>query len=131
MPKEMTVTQLERMLERKRRHLESLIQRRNKLRRELAQLEARIVAVGGAPSEERKPRRGRKRPKNTKTLLAAVSEVLSQNKKGVPLKELAAKILEGGYKTASENFENTIYQIIYNNRDKVAHDPKTKTYRLK
>jgi hypothetical protein len=131
MPKEMTVSQLERMLERKRRKLDQLIQRRNRLRRELEQVEARIVATGGAAQDERKPRRGRKRPKNSKTLLAAVSEVLTQNKKGVSLKELAAKILEGGYKTASGNFENTIYQIIYNNRDKVVHDPKTKTYRLK
>jgi hypothetical protein len=131
MPKDLTVAQLERMLEKKRVRLENLVQRRAKLQKQLAKLEVSIVSIGGAVREGGKPRRGRKRPKNTKTLFEAVSEVLSHNKKGIPIKELAAKILEGGYKTRSANFENTVYQIIYNNRDKVAHDAKTKTYRLK
>lgn len=131
MPKDLTVAQLERLLEKKRIHLESLIQRRAKLQKQLAKIEISIASIGGTVREGKKPRRGRKRPKNTKTLFQAVSEILTHNKKGITLKELAAKIIESGYKTGSANFENTVYQIIYNNRDKVAHDAKTKTYRLK
>lgn len=131
MAKDLTVAELERLLVKKRVRLESLIQRRAMLQKQLAKVEASIVAIGGVAREGRKLRRGRKRPKNTKTLFQAVSEALAHNKKGITLKELAARILEGGYKTGSTNFENTVYQIIYNNRDKVVHDAKTKTYRLK
>lgn len=130
MPKDLTVAQLERLLERKRRRLEALVKRRDKLQKELFKVEELILSIGGVAREGLQPRR-RKRPKNTKTLLKAATEVLAQNKKGVTIKELAAKILEGGYRTASDNFENTVYQVIYNNRDKISHDAKTKTYKLK
>lgn len=131
MAKDLTVAQLEQMLEKKRVKLQKLVQRRAALQKQLAKVEASIVSIGGVIRDERKSRRKRKRPRNTKTLFQAVSDVLSHHRKGVTLKELAAKILETGYKTGSTHFENTIYQIIYNNRDKVVHDPKTKTYRLK
>jgi hypothetical protein len=131
MARDLTVAQLERMLERKRSRLEKLIVQRGKLRRQLAQVEVQIAAIEGAVRKGVKSRRVRKRPKNTRTLLQAVTDVLSENKKGLRLKELAARIVSSGYKTASTNFENTVYQIIYNNQEKVAHDPKTRTYRLK
>ncbi|MSR58394.1 MAG: hypothetical protein EXS05_12070 [Planctomycetaceae bacterium] len=131
MAKDMTVAQLERLLQKKRTNLDSLEQRRSRLQKKLKQLDSRIALIGGVVREGRKPRRGRKRPKNTQTLLQALSQVLTHNKKGLTLKELADKILEGGYKTASTKFQNTVYQVIYNNQDKVAHDAKTKTYRLK
>jgi RNA polymerase-interacting CarD/CdnL/TRCF family regulator len=131
MPKDLSVAQLERLLEKKRVKLEGLIKRRARLQKELAKVEGGIVSIGGIVREGRKPRRGRKRPKNTKTLFKAATEALTNNRKGLTLKELAAKIVEGGYKTGSSNFENTVYQIIYKNRATIAHDPKTKTYRLK
>jgi hypothetical protein len=131
MSSDLTVSQLERLLERKRARLEKLQHRRDQLLRQLARVDAQIASIGGARPLERTGRPKRKRPRNSMTLLQAVVDVLGQNKKGITLKQLAAKILEKGYKTASANFENTIYQIIYNNRDKVVHDGKTKTYRLK
>lgn len=131
MAKEMTVAQLERLLQKKRTRLDSLEQRRKQLLKQLQQVDERIAQLGGVVRDARQPRRGRKRPKNAQTLLQAMSQVLATNKRGLTLKDLSAKILEMGYKTASSNFENTVYQIIYNNQGKVAHDPKTKTYRLK
>lgn len=131
MAKELTVSQLERLLEKKRTRLVSLEQQRARLLKKLQQLDSRIALTGGVVREGRKPRRGRKRPKNAQTLLQAMTQVLTQHKKGLSLKDLSEKIIAGGYKTASANFQNTVYQIIYNNQDKVAHDAKTKTYRLK
>src|SRR5262245_37316745 len=131
MSKDLTVAQLERLLNKRRARLEALTQRRDSLLKQLARVDEQIAAIGGLPAEGQKVRRKRKRPKNTMTLLQAVTDVLGQHKKGITLKELAQKIRQKGYKTVSTNFENTIYQIIYNNRDKVAHDAKTKTYRLK
>ena len=47
MPKDLTVAQLERMLEKKRVRLENLVQRRAKLQKQLAKLEGSIVSIGG------------------------------------------------------------------------------------
>lgn len=125
----LTVAQLERLLDRQRAKLERLLRRRATLQRQLAQVERSIAAIGGALEES--PRKKRKRPRNDRTLLQVVTEVLTGNKKGLTLKDLARQVLETGYKTGSANFENTVYQIVYNNSDKIQHDAKTKTYRLK
>jgi len=132
MKKELSVAQLERMLNKKRERLDVLLRRRDELQKQLTQVETQIAALGGAsPSVKGRRGRSRKRPRNAKTLLQAMVEILSQHKRGLPLRELAAQIVASGYKTSSRDFENTVYQIIYNHQDKVAHDPKTKTYRLK
>jgi hypothetical protein len=131
MEKGYTVVQLEKILLQKKAKLESLIQERDRLKKKLAQLEGRIAEIGGIIRDERKPRRSRRRPKNAKTLIEAVAEVLTQHKKGLSLKDLASKVLESGYKTGSANFQNTVYQCLYHNADKLAHDAKTHLYRVK
>ncbi|MFN0050567.1 MAG: hypothetical protein ACKV0T_00150 [Planctomycetales bacterium] len=130
MAKDMTVAQLERILEKKRLRLDDLTHRRDVLQKKLEQVENQITSIGGDSRSSYKKRKGRRR-KNAKTLIECLVEQLTGNKKGLTLKELASRIRESGYKTSSVDFENTIYQIIYNNQDKLAHDPKTKTYRLK
>lgn len=131
MVRELTVAQLEKILQRKKARLDSLLHERSRLQKKLAQVEERIMEIGGVAREERALRRPRRRPKNEKTLIAAVTDVLSQAKKGLTLKELASKLLESGYKTTSTNFQNTLYQCLYHNAEQLTHDPKTHTYRLK
>lgn len=132
MANDMTVVQLERILERKRSKLDGLLKRREKLQKQLSSVEGRIGAIGGIRTEGGgRGRKIRKRPKNDRPLIAVVIDVLSQHKKGLTLKDLAAKVLETGYKTYSDKFENTVYQCLYNNNNKLAHDAKTHTYRVK
>jgi hypothetical protein len=131
MAKEYTVAQLEKILLKRKAKLESLIQQRNRLQKKLVQVEERILAIGGVVRDGQKGKRTRRRPKNAKTLIVAVSEILSQNKKGLSLRDLASKLLASGYKTASTNFQNTLYQCLYHNTDKLVHDAKSHTYRLK
>jgi len=131
MPKDFTVAQLEKILLKRKTKLEVLIQKRTRLRKKLAQLEKQIVAIGGVAGEAGKARRPRRRPRNAKTLIVAVSEMLAQHKKGLTLRELANKLLATGYKTTSTNFQNTLYQCLYHNSDKLVHDAKNHTYRLK
>jgi hypothetical protein len=131
MANEMTVVQLERILERKRSRLDGLLKRRDRLQKQLSSVEGRISAIGGIRSEGGRTRKVRKRPKNDRPLIAVVTDVLAQHKKGLTLKELSAKVLETGYKTYSDKFENTVYQCLYNNSAKLAHDAKTHTYRVK
>jgi len=129
MAKEFTVAQLERILLRKKTALEKLLRQRTQLQKKLAQVERRIVEIGGA--EGGKPRPPRRRPKNPQTLLVAVTQMLAQHKKGLTLRDLANKLLASGYKTSSTNFQNTLYQCLYHNSDKLAHDAKNHTYRIK
>ncbi|MGE5191458.1 MAG: HTH domain-containing protein [Deltaproteobacteria bacterium] len=131
MAKDFTVAQLEKILVRKKGTLEKLMRQRSQLQKKLAQVERRIVEIGGSVRERGKPRPPRRRPKNPKTLLAAVSEILAQHKKGLTLRDLANKLLQSGYKTSSTNFPNTLYQCLYHNSDKLVHDAKTHTYRIR
>lgn len=144
MASELTVAQLERMLNTKRSMLDSLQKKRSKLEKQLEVIDRRISAIGGSArdSEERSTKgklnakvkarvKGRKRPKNEKTLQQVVIDVLQQNKKGLVLADLAKEVLATGYKSGSAHFPNTVYQCLYNNSDNFVQDPGTKAYRLK
>lgn len=131
MAKDLTVAQLERMLERKRTRLDSLLKRRERLQQQLNVVDGRISKIGGSRPEGARGRRVRKRPKNDQPLIIVVTEVLSRHKNGITLKDLAARVLDMGYKTFSDKFENTLYQCLYNNQKSIAHDAKTHTFRLK
>lgn len=133
MASELTVAQLERLLERKRSRMNGLLKRREKLQKALAVVENRISTIGGVKREAgaTKARKVRKRPKNEKSLYEVVMVVLGQNKKGLTLADLSKKVLDTGYKTNSAKFENTVYQCLYNNQNKIMHDPDTRAYRLK
>jgi hypothetical protein len=131
MSKDLTVVQLERILERKRSRLDGLVKRRDRLQKQLASVEGRISAIGGVERDGTGPRKRRQRPKNDQPLIAVVLAVLSKHPKGLTLKEMAAKVLATGYKTNSDKFENTLYQCLYNNMSKLAHDADAHTYRLR
>lgn len=132
MASELTVAQLERLLERKRSRMNGLLKRRDQLQKALAVVENRLSTIGGVKRDGlAKPRRGRKRPKNEKSLHEVVMQVLGSNKKGLTLADLSKKVLDTGYKTNSVKFENTVYQCLYNNQNKIMHDPETRVYRLK
>ena len=132
MATDLTVAQLERLLESKRSRMNSLLKRREKLQKALAIIEGRISVIGGVKRDSSsKVRKVRKRPKNEKSLYEVVIAVLGQNKKGLTLPDLSKKVLDTGYKTNSAKFDNTVYQCLYNNQNKIMHDPETRAYRLK
>lgn len=134
MANELTVAQLEKMLDNKRSMLEGLQKKRERLQHELSNVEARISSVGGSRMDVvglRKARKVQKRPRNDKTLSEVIFEVLGQNKKGFTLADLSDKVLETGYKTGSSKFSNTVYQCLYNNQETIVCDPTTRCYRLK
>jgi hypothetical protein len=131
MAADMTVAQLERMLERKRSRLDGLFKRRDRLQKQLASVDGKIGAIGGVQLDDARRRKIRRRPKNDKPLIAVVIEVLAKHPKGLMLKELAEKVLATGYKTFSDKFENTLYQCLYNNPKRLVHDAESHTYRLR
>ena len=44
---------------------------------------------------------------------------------------VAAKVLDSGYKTFSDKFENTLYQCLYHNMKRLVHDAEAHTYRVR
>ena len=128
MAKGLTIRQLENTLRKRKLLLDRLKKRRDRLLKELSQLEKQIAEVGGNLQGRRRKSR---RPRNSKTLLTAVTETLAKRKKGLTLKDLAKTVLDAGYKTSSRNFENTLYQTLYHNSATITHDHETRTYSLR
>jgi hypothetical protein len=139
--KDMSVAELEHLLNSKKAQLESLRQRREKLAQELASVEQQInstVGVGrqasaapAAPAAAARKTGKRRvlRAKNDRSLKSVVVELLTNERKGLGLDELSRKVLETGYKTSSTKFKNTLYQCLYH-ADNIALDKKNGLYHL-
>jgi hypothetical protein len=122
---DLTVADLERILNSRRTALRDLIKRRSKAQKELDKIDSEIQLLTGTSGQ----RRGR-RSKNKQSLREIVLSLLTKNKKGYSLADLSRQILDSGYKTTSTNFRNVLYQCLYNTSG-ISHDESTGTYRYK
>ena len=136
----LSVAELEQLLESRRAELNELVDKREALAAELAELDGQIAAMNGEPVEgggrrrkarkvvrKRRPGRARNQP----PLREVVAGVLEKQKKGLTLKELEEKVIAAGYQTNSAKFGNTLYQTMYNARDRFDYDGASKIYKLK
>lgn len=126
---EMTVAQLEQLLNTRRTQLDNLLRKRERLTKELEEVEKKIDEIDGITGGRRRRRNMTPRPRNPQSLQKVVIELLTKNKKGFTLSELADAVLATGYKTNSTNFPNVLYQCLYNS-NKFFHDPQTGTYKI-
>lgn len=127
---DMSVAELQRILEMKTGQLGGLRTKREKLQAELEKIDEQIQQLsGGAEGSGATVRRRRRRIKNEKPLYEYVVGVLQKNKKGLTLSDLSAKVIESGYRTKSRNFNNVLYQCVFKSEN-IAHDRSTGTYAL-
>ena len=128
---DLSVAELERILSSRKSRLDSLTKKKTKLQKDLTRVEKEITQLVGRQSAAAAGGRRKvlKRPKNAKPLSQFVTEILSKNKKGLTLAGLAEKVLESGYKTNSSNFNNVLYQCLYNS-ESFFHDEESGCYRL-
>ncbi len=128
---DLSVAELERILSSRKSKLDSLTKKKTKLQKDLTFVEKQISQLVGRQSAAAAVGRRKvlKRPKNAKPLSQCVTEILGKNKKGLTLAGLAEKVLELGYKTNSSNFNNVLYQCLYNS-ESFFHDEKSGCYRL-
>ena len=124
----LSVAELERLLRDRKSKLNDLVRRRTKLQRELEQIERQILELEG--KSDSSVIRAAKRPRNEKTLAEVVNEVLNRNKSGLTLSALAERVFATGYRSSSTNFNNVLYQCLYN-AEEIVHDPETGKYSLK
>ncbi len=122
---EMTLSELEQALGARQRSLDGLLRKRAKLVKDLEDTDAKIKEIGGTSARNLNPR-----PRNAKSLGVVVTELLTKRKSGYTLHDLAEKVLSSGYKTASSDFKNVLYQCLYNS-DTFQYDEKSGTHKLK
>ena len=131
--KELSVAELQRMLESKQSRLATLLKKRQSLQKTLATVEKQIAALEGPKPRtgtQKKRRKPGRRVKNARPLHVVAGEILAKTKAGLKVADLADKVLATGYKTKSANFKNVVHQTLYN-AENIVRDEKTGKYRLK
>ena len=122
-----------RLLEEKQKHLEDLLAQRDQIQRQINDIDWEIQAAATVGRPPRRPKTrspSLARPVNTAPLRQFVIAALKKQKKGLLISELTSKILEAGYQTQSELFQNVVYQCLYK-APEIEHDPRTGRYSLK
>lgn len=129
-PANLSLSDLERILDERKSEAHELGKRRDQLTKELAKIDLELQGIVGTKRRGAKKggRRG-KRLKNERSLREIIFDLLGKSKKGITLADLEPKVLEAGYKSSSKNFGNMIYQCLYNSEG-VTHDPETGCYRV-
>ena len=139
--RDLTVSQLEKVLLAKKSKLEDLVVKRDKLRLELSSLDEQIRGLAGSevPGEEGPRRRGRPkgtgkgrrgpRIKGQKSLKSHVIEELQKAKKGLTIDELITNVEATGYRSKADKFKNVMYQCLFHGEN-FQRDPDTKRWSI-
>ena len=106
----LTTEDLQAELKRRERHLTQLQRKREKLVRQIEEIDAQIIAEGGAVTGEVT----RKRFRNDSNLADALVDLLSTQTMSVT--EATHMVQEAGYKTTAANFRTIVNQTLI--RDK-------------
>jgi hypothetical protein len=85
-----------------------LLSERKRIAKQLDKIDAQISAIDGGSSGGASGTR----PKNTKSLVAHLEEILSKNSKGLPVGEIVAAVIAAGYKSTSDNFRGIVNQTL-------------------
>jgi hypothetical protein len=115
---ELSIAQLEALLDSRRAKLAKLQRRRAGLEKRLAALDAKIAAHGGSIAGGGGRRRGRAH--NAKSLPNTIADVLNHHGK-LKVSELVKAILATGYKTTSDNFRSIVNQALIKDRKRFAN----------
>jgi len=113
-----SIEELRQELAARERQLRKLETRRRELAGRLQSLDRQIEAIGGeAVPEGRRPvrrrravtgKRGIRRRRTDKPLVEYIRKVLASKPKGMRVGEIAAAVLEAGYKTGSKRFYRVV-----------------------
>ena len=109
-----TTSELKRELGRRQQQLTGMLARRDKVARELGELDAEITALGIAIGRPTPATAGRKRPRNEKNLVDSLHSLLKGRTMGVS--EAAIAVQDAGYKTTSPNFRTIVNQSLLSNK---------------
>jgi hypothetical protein len=105
----LSIAQLQSIIESRKGEITRLERQRAKLARKLHQLDSKIDSLGGSP-------RGRNgaggRVKNTKSLPEMLMTVLTKTSKAMGVGDIADAVRTGGYRSNSANFRSIVNQTL-------------------
>jgi copper chaperone CopZ len=85
-----------------------LLSERKKIAKQLAKIDGQIAAIDGGSGGVV----GGTRPKNAKSLVAHLEDVLAKQPKGLGVGDIVDAVLAAGYKTGSDNFRSIVNQTL-------------------
>lgn len=106
-----TITELQAELTRKRGRLRTLRAQRNRLAKQLGQVDRQLAQLRGTAAGGRSSGRKRRRARNTRSLADTLAAVLA-GAGGVKVADAARLARQAGYRTASRNFGNIVGQTL-------------------
>ena len=127
----LSISELESMLQSRRHELSDLSSRHASLTKQLQEVEAHMASLGGSPAKRRgRPPKGASagpvsapkaggtgtRVKNTKSLVESLEEVLSASTEPMKVGDIVDGVLKSGYKTKSDNFRGIVNQTLIKER---------------
>jgi hypothetical protein len=98
------------------KEIDKLNKKKQKLQKEIAEVEAQISRFGGSSSKSRAGRPRGTRARNAKPLADVIAEVLGKNSKAMKVSEIAEAVLATGYNTNSPNFRSIVNQTLIKDR---------------
>jgi hypothetical protein len=130
----LTIAQLQRVLNEKQSELHKLHRQRNQLQKKLNLLDRQIERVGGGANGFRGGRGmggggGGTRARNEHSLLDTIEKVLRDAGKPMKVGDIMERVLATGYRSNSDNFRGIINQTLIN--DKRFGQVQRGTYDLK
>src|SRR5687767_756024 len=110
----LTIAQLERLLENRRREAAELERERDKLVRRLDALDRRLGSLAGSGGRSRNGSSGGRggRARNPKSLVASMEAVLSRAGKPMSVGDIVDAVQSGGYRSNSANFRGIVNQTL-------------------
>jgi hypothetical protein len=107
-----SITELEGMIQQRRRGLKTLYKRRTKALRELARIEDDIASLGGESGGDRGGGHG-KRARNDKPLPDVMEEVMRAAGKPMGIQAITDAVLATGFRSTSKAFKGLVNQALF------------------
>ena len=112
----LTIAQLERMLDNRRREMTDLQRERSKLMQRLDALDRRLGALAGSGARFRNGGGGGGggggRGRNSQSLVASMEAVLARSGKPMTVGDIMEAVRAGGYRSSSANFRGIVNQTL-------------------
>jgi hypothetical protein len=109
----LTIAQLERMLDNRRREMTDLQRERSKLMQRLDALDRRLGALAGSGARFRNGGGGGGgRGRNSQSLVASMEAVLARSGKPMTVGDIMEAVRAGGYRSNSANFRGIVNQTL-------------------
>lgn len=116
-----TISKLESMLEQQRSKKKDLLRERAKLQTQMEKLDRQIAGLDGGSGGSSGGTSGGgagSRPRNEKSLVATLEEVLEKTPKGLSVGDIVSAVQNAGYKSSSPNFRGIINQTLIKEKKK-------------